>query len=115
MNSKTKKGLRLAAAAIFVFALALNIKITLDDPFLLLSDEAIAVTTSNSSSSSSSASPGNWKATYPECEFSVSIGIPPLVITKTEKGTYRVCSEGSGVCLYNDGTCCKRAFGICVL
>ncbi len=113
MNSKTKKGLRLVAAAIFVFALLLNIKVTLDDPFLLLSEQAMAVTTSGGSSSS--ATPGNWKATYPECEFSVSIGIPPLVITKTEKGTYRVCSEGSGVCLFNDGTCCKRAFGICVL
>ena len=114
MDPKTKKGLRLAAAAIFVFALAFNIKITLDDPFLMLSDKTVASTTSNSSSSSS-ASPGNWKATYPECEFPVSIGIPPLVITKTEKGTYRVCSKGSGVCLFNDGTCCKRAFGICVL
>ena len=44
MNSKTKKGLRLAAAAIFAFALALNIKITLDDPFLSISDIAIAQT-----------------------------------------------------------------------
>ena len=48
MNSKIKKGLRLAAAAIFVFALALNIKLTLDDPFLFVSDIAIASSTGGS-------------------------------------------------------------------
>ena len=56
MDPKIKKGLRLAAAAIFVFALALNIKITLDDPFMMMSDKAVASTTYNSSSGGGSSS-----------------------------------------------------------
>ena len=59
MNLKIKKGLRLAAAAIFVFALALNIKITLDDPFLMMSDEAVASTTYSSGGGGGSSGGGS--------------------------------------------------------
>ena len=78
MDPKIKKGLRLAAAAIFVFALALNIKITLDDPFLMMSDKAVASTTSNSNSSSVEYWGWFWKKRY----FDVKCG--GITWTKTE-------------------------------
>jgi len=40
--TKMNKYLKYAAAAIFVATLAINIVVTLDDPFVMLSDEAIA-------------------------------------------------------------------------
>ncbi|SHK05843.1 hypothetical protein SAMN05444280_15710 [Tangfeifania diversioriginum] len=45
MNKKVKTITTWMAAAIFLLALAINIKVTLDDPFVMLSDEAIAQTT----------------------------------------------------------------------
>lgn len=56
-----------------------------------------------------------WDAEYPECEFSMEIGIPPLVIIKTIKGSYRNCVSGTGVCVWNDPVCCVRIGGICML
>ena len=49
------------AAAIFLFALAINVKVTLDDPFVMMSDEAVA-----SSSSQSSNSGVMWVVEYGE-------------------------------------------------
>ncbi|SHK05708.1 hypothetical protein SAMN05444280_1575 [Tangfeifania diversioriginum] len=46
MNKKVKTITTWLAAAIFLLALAINIKVTLDDPFVMLSDEAIAQTAS---------------------------------------------------------------------
>ena len=48
--------IKLTAAGLFIIALAINIKVTLDDPFVMLSDNAIAQTTSSSSSTSSTSS-----------------------------------------------------------
>ena len=47
MNKKVKTITTWLAAAIFLLALAINIKVTLDDPFVMLSDEAIAQTTTS--------------------------------------------------------------------
>ena len=90
MNSKIKKGLRLAAAAIFVFALAFNIKLTLDDPFVMLSDEAIASTASNSDSSG--------------VDYSIGyIDDPkPCTITETRHCSVKLCFPG--------GWCCSVGF-----
>ncbi|SHK05632.1 hypothetical protein SAMN05444280_1572 [Tangfeifania diversioriginum] len=44
MNKKVKTITSWLAAAIFLLALAINIKVTLDDPFVMLSDEALAHT-----------------------------------------------------------------------
>ncbi len=63
MKTKIEKGLKYLAAAIFLFALAINVKVTLDDPFALMSNAALAETTSNSSSNSSSSGVGY----YPNC------------------------------------------------
>lgn len=51
MNIKVKTITSWLAAAVFLFALAINVKVTLDDPFMLLSDEAVATTTSAGSGS----------------------------------------------------------------
>ncbi|MFV0267949.1 MAG: hypothetical protein ACK5HT_12520 [Draconibacterium sp.] len=48
MNKKAKTATNWLAAAVFLAALALNAKVTLDDPFVLLSDEAVAQTTTGS-------------------------------------------------------------------
>jgi len=53
MKSKIEKYLKYVAAAIFIATLAINVVVTSNDPFVLLSDEAIATTTSTTSSSSS--------------------------------------------------------------
>ena len=66
MDPKIKKGLRLAAAAIFVFALALNIKITLDGPFMMMSDKAVASTTYNSSSDGTGCNLSGFYIHYPQ-------------------------------------------------
>ena len=50
MNKKVKTITTWLAAAIFLLALAINIKVTLDDPFVMLSDEAIAQTTTDDES-----------------------------------------------------------------
>src|SRR5690606_26487664 len=50
MNRKINKITTWLAAAIFLLALAINVKVTLDDPFMMLSDEAIAQTTTDTSS-----------------------------------------------------------------
>jgi len=50
MNKKVKTITSWLAAAIFLLALAINIKVTLDDPFVMLSDEAIAQTTTDDES-----------------------------------------------------------------
>ena len=53
MNRKINKITTWLAAAIFLLALAINVKVTLDDPFMMLSDEAIAQTTTGSETSGS--------------------------------------------------------------
>jgi len=42
MKTKLHKSLKFLAGAAFIFALALNVIVTLDDPFLFMSDVAIA-------------------------------------------------------------------------
>jgi len=42
MNTKLRKLVKLTAAGLFIIALAINIKVTLDDPFVMLSEAAIA-------------------------------------------------------------------------
>ncbi len=51
------KVLKYMATAIFIIALAINVIVTLDDPFVLLSDDAIATTSSSSSNSGGSCQP----------------------------------------------------------
>ncbi|MFV0266802.1 MAG: hypothetical protein ACK5HT_06670 [Draconibacterium sp.] len=60
MNKKTKTATNWLAAAVFLAALALNAKVTLDDPFVLLSDEAVAQTNSSGSNSGSSPISAEW-------------------------------------------------------
>lgn len=54
MKTKLLKSLKFLAGASFLFALVLNVIITLDDPFMFMSDVAIAQGTTGSSSSASS-------------------------------------------------------------
>lgn len=54
MNTKFNKIAKTAAVGIFFMALMMNVKVSLTDPFVFLSNDALAQTTSSSSSSSSS-------------------------------------------------------------
>jgi hypothetical protein len=47
MNKKVKTITSWLAVTVFLFALAVNVKVTLDDPFVFISDMAIASTSSN--------------------------------------------------------------------
>ena len=57
MKTKIEKGSKYLAAGIFFIALVLNMKITLDDPFILMSEAVVAQTTSTSSSTNSGTAP----------------------------------------------------------
>ena len=46
MNTKLRKLLKLTAAGLFLVALAINVKVTLEDPFVMMSEQAIATGTS---------------------------------------------------------------------
>ncbi len=48
MKTKIEKGLKYLAAAIFLLALAVNVKVTLDDPFKMMSEQALASTSTTS-------------------------------------------------------------------
>ena len=70
MNRKINKITTWLAAAIFLFALAINVKVTLDDPFMMLSEEALAQTSGTStetSTSTSTSSAGVWRKIVTEC------------------------------------------------
>jgi len=43
MNTKLRKLVKLTATGLFLIALAINVKVTLDDPFVNLSEAAIAM------------------------------------------------------------------------
>ncbi len=53
MNKKVKHIASWLAAAVFLFALAINVKVTLDDPFSFMSTEAIATGDESSGGTSS--------------------------------------------------------------
>ncbi|MDO5970758.1 hypothetical protein Q4Q35_13150 [Flavivirga aquimarina] len=42
MNTKVNKIVKLAAAGLFLLALAINVKVTLEDPFAMVSEQAMA-------------------------------------------------------------------------
>lgn len=70
MNTRLKKIMKITAAGLFVVALAINIGVTLNDPFSTVSKEALADTTGTGDSSGYSASTSNGKnytEEYPEC------------------------------------------------
>ncbi|REG78476.1 hypothetical protein C8N25_1339 [Algoriphagus antarcticus] len=52
MNTKLKKIAKTAAIGIFFMALFLNVKLSLTDPFVTISNDALAQTSSSSSSCS---------------------------------------------------------------
>jgi cytoskeletal protein CcmA (bactofilin family) len=69
--TKLSKILRILAAAAFLTALAVNVKVTLTDPFVGMSEEAVAQMTSSDTSSNSSGGTnvtGDYKV-YRDCEI----------------------------------------------
>ncbi|MDO5970755.1 hypothetical protein Q4Q35_13135 [Flavivirga aquimarina] len=68
MNTKVNKIVKLAAAGLFLLALAINVKVTLEDPFVMVSEQAMASGSDDvSSSDGGSSAGGGWKSNYPIC------------------------------------------------
>lgn len=67
MKTKIEKSIKFLAAGVFLFALAFNVVVTLDDPFALMSDEVIAESSRNTSSSCSCDSCCNYGTSYSNC------------------------------------------------
>ncbi|WP_150450790.1 hypothetical protein [Arenibacter lacus] len=58
MNTKLRKLAKLAAAGLFLVALVINVKVTLDDPFVMLSEQAIATGTGSGGGSGTASGSG---------------------------------------------------------
>eukprot|EP00764_Aduncisulcus_paluster_P000347 gnl/Carplike_NY0171/10484_a14775_114.p1 GENE.gnl/Carplike_NY0171/10484_a14775_114~~gnl/Carplike_NY0171/10484_a14775_114.p1 ORF type:complete len:138 (+),score=2.52 gnl/Carplike_NY0171/10484_a14775_114:219-632(+) len=87
MNKKVKKITTWLATAVFLLALVINIKVTLDDPFVMLSDEAVAQTTGTGNSGSSSGTSVLWYKTDGDCSVTYEgHGIVTSEITITKYG-----------------------------
>ena len=87
------------------------------------------IASGSNGSGSGSDNQGKWDAEYPrdDCKDMVVIktrkveviidGIPVIIdLTQTIKGNgdQRICTQGPGVCLFDDSSCCLvRFFGIC--
>jgi hypothetical protein len=56
-----------------------------------------------------------FDAEYPECEWSFTVNMVIFEITKTVKGSYRVCTPGFGLCVWGDPICGGRIEGIRVI
>ena len=103
--TKLSKILKIVAVVAFLTALAVNIQITLTDPFVGMSEEAIA--TGTGSSSGSSGESGNWikniEITFKtDSTYTTSLGCPEgqvknCVITTTTRKT---------TCLYGGNEPC---------
>lgn len=88
------KFVKFLAAVAFLFALALNVKVTLDDPFVLMTDNVIAQTTTGTTtvpSTSTTTSTSWWDSLTHRC-------VPNCICNKTVyielglDGNWRTCS-----------------------
>ena len=95
MNTKVNKLLKLAAVGLFLMALAINVKVTLDDPFVMLSEQAIATGSGTDSATECTCGTSWWDSKVYDCipeSCSVTVGLPPFTVTYN--GTYENCQEG---------------------
>ena len=73
MNTKVNKLIKWAAAGLFLVALTINVKVTLDDPFVMLSEQAIATGTGGGPGGETGGGTGGggnydaWLGNYPVC------------------------------------------------
>ncbi|TKG93346.1 hypothetical protein EYV94_16470 [Puteibacter caeruleilacunae] len=104
MQTKIKKGIQYLAAAAFIFALVLNIKVTLDDPFVLMSDAVVAQTTSTGTTSSTDSSSDS---------STVSSGSSTSTQILELKWEEKICKNGVNryeICEYGgDGNSCSTS------
>jgi hypothetical protein len=101
MNTNLKKIVKTAAVGIFFMALLMNVKVSLTDPFISISNEVIAQTTSSSSSSSSSGPTVNVP-----CDDVPEFGWGPY--------TARICLNGSTpYCKFSKHTYMNVTTGSC--
>ena len=106
------------AAVVFVLALAINVKVTLDDPFVMMSDEAVAQTTGGSTSQppEGTAQPNKFVkhmssslTIYVKLDAGgkwiiVEAGVEGAV-TKTVTEEWDCCADGGNGCSSNNPAC----------
>ncbi len=123
---KTNK--TLIGALLLLFMMAANLHNALNN-YGIRGNAFMNGVIASGSSGSGSDNQGNWDAEYPmdECQGMEVIktrkvtiiidGIPVIVdLTETIKGngSKRICTQGPGVCLFDDPSCClSRTFGLC--
>lgn len=95
MNKKVKLITGWLAATVFLFALAVNVKVTLNDPFVIMSDNAIAETTGT----------GTTGTGTTETDTDTSSDSSQLKLAWSQKlckngSTYEICAYGG------DGNTC---------
>ena len=68
MNAKLRKLVKITATGLFLIALAINVKVTLEDPFSMVSEKAMAETTSLPWTPPEEENYDlDWQSSYPEC------------------------------------------------
>lgn len=124
---KTKKKV-MAGALLLLLMMAANLHNALND-YGIRGNPFMNGVIASGSSGSGSDNQGNWDAEYPEAnclnmviekirKVTVMVDGFPITIDVSERregnGTKRFCTQGPGVCLFDDPSCClERVFGIC--
>lgn len=114
MNTKLKKSLNIAAGAIFVVGLAINVQMTLDDPFGNVSAVAWAQQTGTGDSGDEGGTGGGTGSSdqkkYKLYVFNCLITVDyydqdgNVIGTKEVPGTYGICAAGDDWCASFDCT-----------
>ena len=95
MNKKTKKMVGYLAIAIFAIALAINIKVTLDNPLSMVSNQALALQTSGSSSGGSCQTGGQPNIYCPYWNVTITWTFTGPKYSCTTGGQFK-CDTSSG-------------------
>lgn len=115
MNTKLKKTLKITAAGIFVIALAINVSVTLSDPFSTVSNVVLAQTTGGSSNTGSGTGLGNGDGWFdtpqevecPRSEWAVNVTTPSSSTSYGYNGAGSVSVSYGGATVsasYNGGS-----------
>ena len=85
------KIVKITAAGLFLVALAINVKVTLDDPFTMMNEKALAEeTTTNGNPSCDSGGPGSLSCS----QTWVILGVETSCSVTCATGKYACCYDG---------------------
>ena len=118
MKTKLQKSLKYFSGAAFLFALTLNVIVTLDDPFVLMSDRAIAETTSTTTGTTTTTGQSGKYVEHitdtwvENAKFDTTLHIWVVVgievegsVSHTFTRQYDCCAPGGNNCSANNPDC----------